>query len=73
MALVLFNTLTNKKEIFKPLNKKLVSLYHCGPTVYQNAHIGNYRPYVFADILRRTLEYNNYKVKQIINITDVGH
>ncbi|MEN9524337.1 MAG: cysteinyl-tRNA synthetase, cysteinyl-tRNA synthetase, partial [Candidatus Parcubacteria bacterium] len=48
-------------------------MYHCGPTVYDYAHIGNLRSYVFADLLRRTFEYNNYKVTQIINITDVGH
>lgn len=48
-------------------------MYHCGPTVYDYAHIGNLRMYVFADILRRTFEYNSYKVHQIINITDVGH
>lgn len=48
-------------------------MYHCGPTVYDHAHIGNLRSYVFADILRRTFEYNGYKVDQVINITDVGH
>ncbi|MAG12875.1 cysteine--tRNA ligase [bacterium] len=69
----LFNTLTRKKELFKPLKKEVVSMYHCGPTVYDYAHIGNIRPYIFADILRRTFEYNDFEVKQIINITDVGH
>lgn len=72
MALALYNTLTKKKEEFKPIHQKKAGLYHCGPTVYNYAHIGNLRAYVFADILRRTLEYNGYEVKQIINITDVG-
>lgn len=73
MNLLLYNTLTGKKEEFRPLEDNLVRMYHCGPTVYNYAHIGNLRAYVFADILRRTLEYNGYKVKQVINITDVGH
>ena len=67
-----FNTLSRKKEIFKPL-KNEVGLYSCGPTVYWYQHIGNLRTYIFADILKRTLLYNNYKVKHIINVTDVGH
>ncbi len=69
----LYNTLTRKKEEFKPLKGKKVSLYSCGPTVYNFAHIGNLRTYIFEDILRRALEFNNYKVKQVMNITDVGH
>jgi len=73
MTLKLQNTLTKQKEEFNPINKNWVGLYHCGPTVYNYAHIGNLRAYVFADILRRTLEFNNFKVKQVINITDVGH
>lgn len=73
MDIKLNNTLTHKKEVFKPLNKGAVSMYHCGPTVYDDAHIGNLRSYVFADVLRRTFEYNDYEVKQVINITDVGH
>jgi cysteinyl-tRNA synthetase len=73
MALILFNTLTGKKEPFIPLHPPQVTMYNCGPTVYSYAHIGNLRSYVFADILRRTLEYNGYQVKQVINITDVGH
>ncbi len=71
--LKLFNTLTGKKEEFKPLISGEVGMYNCGPTVYNYAHIGNLRAYVFADVLRRTLEYDGYKVKQVINITDVGH
>jgi cysteinyl-tRNA synthetase len=73
MVLKLYNTLTRKKEIFKPIKKGEVGMYTCGPTVYWYQHIGNLKAYLFADILRRTLEYNNYKVKQVINITDVGH
>ncbi|MBX4199956.1 cysteine--tRNA ligase [Candidatus Parcubacteria bacterium] len=66
------NTLTRKIEDFVPLDK-VVQLYHCGPTVYNYAHIGNLRSYVFADVLRRTLEYSGLEVKQVINITDIGH
>jgi len=55
------------------LKEGVVSMYNCGPTVYNYAHIGNLRSYVFADVLRRTLEYNGYSVKQIINVTDIGH
>ncbi|KKT76937.1 MAG: Cysteine-tRNA ligase, partial [Candidatus Giovannonibacteria bacterium GW2011_GWC2_44_8] len=73
MALKIYNTLTRKKEIFKPLRDKRVGLYTCGPTVYNYAHIGNLRTYVFEDILQKTLEYNGYKVKRVMNITDVGH
>ena len=71
--MLLFNTLTGKKEEFKPIRNGEVGLYACGPTVYNYAHIGNLRSYVFADVLRRTLEYSGYKVKQVMNITDVGH
>jgi cysteinyl-tRNA synthetase len=71
--LKLYNTLTRKKEIFKPLKGKRVGLYTCGPTVYYFAHIGNLRTYIFEDILKRVLEYNGYKVKHVMNITDVGH
>jgi len=73
MALMLYNTLSRKKETFKPLKNKKVGLYTCGPTVYWFAHIGNLRTYIFEDILRRVLEYNDYKVNQVMNITDVGH
>ncbi len=71
MAIKLYNTLTRKKQVFKPLHDKQVGLYTCGPTVYNYAHIGNLRAYIFEDILRRTLEYDGYKVKHIMNITDV--
>ena len=69
----LYNTLSRKKEEFVPIKKNEVGLYTCGPTVYDFAHIGNLRTYIFEDILRRALEYNGYKVKHIMNITDVGH
>lgn len=69
----LYNTLTRQKQEFKPLHDKKVGLYTCGPTVYNYAHIGNLRTYIFEDILRRVLEFNGYKVKHLMNITDVGH
>ncbi len=68
----LYNTLKRKKETFKPI-KKRVGLYACGPTVYDYAHIGNLRTYLFEDILKRVLLYNDLSVKHVINITDVGH
>ncbi len=68
-----FNDLSKKKEIFTPIKKRGVGLYTCGPTVYNYVHIGNLRTFLLNDILRRTLEYNGYSVKNIINITDVGH
>jgi len=69
----LYNTLTRKKEEFKSIKPKKVGLYACGPTVYNYAHIGNLRTYIFEDILKRVFVYNGYKVKHIENITDVGH
>lgn len=73
MSLELFNTLSRTKEKFVPMKEGEAGIYTCGPTVYNYAHIGNLRAYVFADVLRRVLEFNGYAVKQIINITDVGH
>ncbi len=73
MVLKLYNTLTRKKETFKPINKNQVTMYNCGPTVYWYQHIGNLKAYIFADLVRRVLEFNDYKVKQVINVTDVGH
>ncbi|VVB80690.1 Cysteine--tRNA ligase [uncultured archaeon] len=73
MALKIYNTLTRKKQIFKPISKEQVTMYNCGPTVYWYQHIGNLKAYIFADLLRRTLEFEGYKVKQVINVTDVGH
>ncbi|MEM3459145.1 MAG: cysteine--tRNA ligase [Candidatus Bathyarchaeia archaeon] len=66
-----FNTLTRKKEKFVPLEKGKVKMYTCGPTVYDYAHIGNFRAFIFEDLLRRWLEYRGFQVTQIMNITDV--
>ena len=71
--LKLFNTLTRKKEVFEPLKNKKVGLYTCGPTVYQYAHLGNLRTYIFEDILKRALLINGFRVTHVMNITDVGH
>ena len=73
MDIFFYNTLTKKKELFKSLEPKKVKMYSCGPTVYKDATIGNMRTNLFQDTLRRVLEYNGYKVKQVMNITDVGH
>jgi cysteinyl-tRNA synthetase len=73
MKLYLYNSLTRKKEEFKPIAPGKVGLYTCGPTVYNYAHIGNLRTYIFEDILKRVLVYNEYAVKHVMNITDVGH
>ena len=83
MALSFYNTLTRRKEEFTPLYPPLlrgdrggsgkVRMYTCGPTVYNYAHVGNLRSYIFADVLRRTLEYFGYEVPQVMNVTDVGH
>lgn len=73
MPLKFYNTLTREKEIFTPLDPHEVRMYTCGPTVYNYTHIGNLRAFVFADILRRTLQYYDFEVKQIMNITDIGH
>ena len=71
--LYLYNTLSRKKEEFRPIKKGAVGLYTCGPTVYNYAHLGNLRSYIFEDILKRALLYDGYKVKHVMNITDVGH
>lgn len=68
-----YNTMSRTKEEFKPIDGENVSIYSCGPTVYSYAHIGNMRTYVFMDILRRVLKLNGYKLKHVMNITDVGH
>ncbi len=73
MDIYFYNTLTKKKEIFKPINENEVKIYSCGPTVYKNATIGNMRTNLFQDTLRRVLKYNGYKIKHVMNITDVGH
>ena len=66
-----YNTLHRKKEDFQPLEKGKVTLYTCGPTVYDYAHIGNFRAYIFEDLLRRYLEFSGYDVLQVMNITDI--
>ncbi len=72
MSLKLYNTLTRKKEIFKPL-KQVVGFYSCGPTVYWYPHIGNMKAYVHWDIVARTLKFIGYKITHVMNVTDVGH
>ncbi len=73
MNIRFYNTLTHKVEPFTSIEPGTVSMYNCGPTVYDYAHIGNFRTFVFADVLRRFLELAGYKVHQVMNITDVGH
>lgn len=69
----LFNTLGRKKDEFLPIDNSEVRMYSCGPTVYYDLHIGNLRAYVFADTVKRVLQYNGYRVKHVMNVTDVGH
>ncbi len=69
----IYNTLTKRKETFKAIDDSKVRMYCCGPTVYDFAHIGNLRTYICEDLLRRTLEFDGYEVKHVMNITDVGH
>lgn len=69
----LYNTLGRKKQEFVPINRLQVGIYICGPTVYNYAHIGNLRTYIFEDTLRRTLELLGYQVRHVMNVTDVGH
>ena len=69
----LYNTLTRRQEEFVPHEKGVVRMYTCGPTVYHYAHIGNLRSYIMEDVLEKTLLYDGYKVKRVMNITDVGH
>src|SRR5512133_3868696 len=73
MKLRLFDTYNRMLRDFEPLQPSVVGVYACGPTVYDYAHIGNLRTYVFEDILRRVLEFNGCQVKHVMNITDVGH
>ncbi|MFH0818937.1 MAG: cysteine--tRNA ligase [Patescibacteria group bacterium] len=73
MAIYFYNTLHKQKQEFKPLKPGRVGMYTCGPTVYNFAHVGNLRTYIFEDILKRTLQYNGLNVKHVMNITDVGH
>lgn len=69
----LFNTLGRELQEFRPVHPGKVGFYGCGPTVYNFAHIGNLRMYVFEDTLSRTLRYLGYEVRHVMNITDVGH
>ena len=71
--LKLYNTFSKKKELFQPLMKGIVTMYNCGLTVYDYATVGNLRAFMFADVLRRYLEYKGFTVKQVMNFTDVGH
>jgi cysteinyl-tRNA synthetase len=73
MKLCVYNTLTRRKEVFTPIRPGEVGLYTCGPTVYNFAHIGNLRTYIFEDILKRVLVFNGFTVRHVMNITDVGH
>src|SRR5512139_1981571 len=73
MSLRLYDTYTRSVRDFQPLHPPEVGLYSCGPTVYDYAHIGNLRTYLFVDLLRRTLLFNGYAVRHVMNITDVGH
>lgn len=71
MPLRFYNTMSRSKECFKPLNPGEVRMYNCGPTVYNYAHIGNFRAYIFEDLLKRYLKFKGYKVTQVMNLTDV--
>ena len=71
MEISFFNTMDRKQEVFKPVTEGEAKMYTCGPTVYNYAHIGNFRAYMFEDLLRRALQYAGYKVKQVMNLTDV--
>ncbi len=73
MTIKLFDTYAREVRDFQPLRTDVVRMYACGPTVYDFAHVGNLRTYLFEDILRRVLQFNGYKVKHVLNITDVGH
>ena len=69
----LYNTLTKKIEEIIPYKSGEINIYTCGPTVYNYAHIGNLRTYIFEDVLEKALNLQNYKVNRVMNITDVGH
>ena len=74
MSTVTFhNALSKKREEFSPIEPGKVTIYNCGPTVYKRQHLGNMRRFLFADFLRRSLEFFGYEVREIMNITDVGH
>ena len=67
------NTKIREKEVFNPLKPREVTMYHCGPTVYNNAHLGNLCPFIYWDVLRRMFEILDYQVIQVMNFTDIGH
>jgi cysteinyl-tRNA synthetase len=69
----LYNTLSNRKDVLQPIVPGRVSMYHCGPTVYGSPHIGNFRAFLLADLMRRFFEDQGLEVCQVMNITDVGH
>ena len=71
--LVVYNTLSRKKEVFEPLHAPFVGMYVCGPTVYGDAHLGHARPAITFDLVFRYLQHLGYKVRYVRNITDVGH
>ncbi len=71
MKFMVYNTLSRRKELFEPLDAPQVKMYTCGPTVYDYAHIGNFRAYIFEDLLRRTLRHHGFKVTHVMNLTDV--
>ncbi|HEX5052991.1 MAG TPA: cysteine--tRNA ligase [Planctomycetota bacterium] len=73
MVLRLYNSLTRSLEELRPLRPDRVTMYHCGPTVYSSPHIGNFRSFLFADVLRRFVEDQGHRVEQVMNVTDVGH
>lgn len=73
MEIRFYNTLTHAVEPFVPVNSGEVRMYSCGPTVYDYAHIGNFRSFLFADLIRRFLEVAGHRVQHVMNITDVGH
>lgn len=73
MALKIYNTLSKRKEVFKPIKEGEIGIYSCGPTVYWYQHIGNMRSYLNWDFMKRVLIFNDYKVKHVMNVTDVGH
>lgn len=73
MDIQIYNSLTRKKEIFKPVEKGVLKMYSCGPTVYDYVHIGNLRAYFFMDLICRVFKFNGYRIQNVMNITDVGH
>ncbi|MFP4185769.1 MAG: cysteine--tRNA ligase, partial [Thermoplasmata archaeon] len=73
MSFELYNTLKNEKEEFQPIEEGKVRMYSCGQTIYDDMHVGNAKTYAAWDILHRYLEWKNYDVFHVMNITDVGH